>query len=113
MNITMDLCPYEVVEEDGDFIIKDTNIDVRVPERYTNRQGGEYCLLGTYTDGEYNHKVYMYHEETHTTYDNDEEEERFDIRMFSTGGLDACLHVLDYKMDAINEIGWEALDQAE
>lgn len=97
--LSIDLVPY-TVEKIGEkkFTMENFPFDVRVPERWTNRQGGDYCGLGEF-------QIYQAEDmslEIYAPCDVDTED-----------FLEEFEEVLSNHFDALKEIGWEALNQVD
>lgn len=97
MQINIDLVPYKIERfSPKHFYIKDFPFDVRVPERWQNRQGGEYCGLGKF-------QIFQIEDGCLDIYaPHPMSDEKF---------LDEFCELIDEHYDALKEIGWEALNQ--
>lgn len=110
--ISLDLVPYQATLENNTVVFKDfTAFDLQVPERFQNRQGGDYCKLNTsFTDKEgeiQNKELYVYH------YEDKELKIEFFKDLTIEQVEEAICNMFEAHYDAMTEIGWEALEQAE
>lgn len=110
--ICIDLVPYEYVTTgNGKFSFPNfTAYDLRVPERWQNRQGGEYEIADTtfVRDGEIEEAIGVVTHHDDMTLEmqilnGPETEEEFE---------EAMTNLLSAHDTAFSEIGWEALRQS-
>lgn len=97
--VYIDSVPYELTKEfNGSWSMPEFPFDVRVPERWSNRKGGEYCGLNQF-------QIYQNDDLSLSIYCS----EKYDDDMF----IDEFLAAISDNYDAMKEIGWEALAQYE
>ena len=97
--VFIDSVPYQLIKEFNDsWSMPEFPFDIRVPERWQNRKGGEYCGLNQF-------QIYQDDDGSVSIYCS----EKYDDEMF----IDNFVNAIGENFDAMQEIGWEALEQVD